>query len=302
MTKKIRLPFICTIFGKIIQKSISYKTTPMSKKIVILTGSELRHTFFRKSVAAAENIMVLASYCESEKGNLNEIVQSQSDDNSLRAKHLELRNATENVFFEDFCNHTTDFSNPIFIEKGAINDSIVVENIKKLNPDLIVSYGCSIIKSDLLNIFEGRFINLHLGLSPYYRGSGTNFWPFVNNELQFVGVTFMHIDAGIDTGKIIHQIRAEIFEKDDIHQIGNRLIQNMAQVCITLLLNFDNLQNLEPLPFDKMNEKYYRTKDFTEISLQQMYQNFESGMIQNYLNSKVETDLKFPIIKNILSL
>ena len=37
-------------------------------------------------------------------------------------------------------------------------------------------------------------INVHLGLSPYYKGSATNFWPFVNNELQFLGVTFMVTD------------------------------------------------------------------------------------------------------------
>ena len=70
-------------------------------------------------------------------------------------------------------------------------------------------------------------------MSPYYRGSGTNFWPFVNNELQFIGATFMHIDEGVDTGEIIHQIRANIFHDDNIHQIGNRLIR----------IHFQNVSN-----------------------------------------------------------
>ena len=37
-------------------------------------------------------------------------------------------------------------------------------------------YGTTIIKGDLIRIFEKRIINLHLGLSPYYRGAGTNFF------------------------------------------------------------------------------------------------------------------------------
>ena len=31
-----------------------------------------------------------------------------------------------------------------------------------------------------------------------------------------VGATFMHIDSGIDTGEIIHQIRADILETHHI--------------------------------------------------------------------------------------
>ena len=45
-------------------------------------------------------------------------------------------------------------------------------------------------------------------------------------ELEFVGATFMYLDQGIDTGKIIHQIRARIYENDNLHIIGNRLISD----------------------------------------------------------------------------
>jgi hypothetical protein len=50
-----------------------------------------------------------------------------------------------------------------------------------MSPDLIISYGCSIIKRPLIEYFDKKFINIHLGLSPYYKEGGTNFWPFVNN-------------------------------------------------------------------------------------------------------------------------
>ena len=39
-----------------------------------------------------------------------------------------------------------------------------------------------------------KILNLHLGISPYYKGSGTNYFPLVNNEPQYVGATFMFLD------------------------------------------------------------------------------------------------------------
>lgn len=270
----------------------------MKKNIVLLTGSELRHEFFRKYLSDENEINVLASYCESNDGNLNEIVENDQIDNSFRLEHLSSRSITEFDFFGLYCKTITDKSNPIFIEKGEINNLDIVNHIINLKPDLIISYGCSIIKSELIKSFENRFINIHLGLSPYYRGSGTNFWPFVNSELQFVGTTFMHINSGIDTGEIIHQIRANINFNDNIHQIGNRLIRDSFSECILLIKYFDKLKKLEPLLSDKSTERYYRKKDFTEESLKIAYRNISNGLINKYLDDKNNLDLQFPIITN----
>ena len=86
-----------------------------------------------------------------------------------------------------------DSSNAVKIRKGEINDEQVVRQIKDLNPDLLVCYGSSLITSDLLEIYNKRFLNVHLGLSPSYRGSGTNAWLLINNEPHMVGATFMYM-------------------------------------------------------------------------------------------------------------
>jgi methionyl-tRNA formyltransferase len=267
------------------------------KNIILLTGSELRHEFFRKYVASFKSVNVLQTFCESQDSNLASSISVQ-DNNYLRSKHLSLRTQTEKDFFEIFCDRIEDNSNPISIKKGEINNSEYVDLITTLNPDIIISYGCSIIKSSLIELFAGKFINIHLGLSPYYRGSGTNFWPFVNNELQYVGVTYMYIDKGIDTGEIIHQIRPRIFMNDDIHKIGNRLIYDMSKVMVKIIDNHKNLEKLTPIPFAKELVKVYKNKDFTEESTEKMYINFENNLIANYLNNKTAFDLKAPILTN----
>lgn len=269
----------------------------MNTKVVLLTGNELRHEFFRKFIAIDNQITVLATYCESHQGNLKQTV-SNEEENTFRIKHLNAREKTEIDFFGLFCEYLPDKSNPIFIERGEINKDVHVKSIIGLNPDLIISYGCSIIKSELLKCFDGRFINIHLGLSPYYRGSGTNFWPFVNKELQFIGTTFMYIDAGIDTGEIIHQIRAEIFHNDNIHQIGNRLIKNSVITCKDIIKNFKQIKRMPTVNFDNNNERYYRKKNFTEDALKIAYKNLDEGLIENFLNNRKDLNRMYPIIIN----
>ena len=97
-----------------------------------------------------------------------------------------------------------------------------------------------------------------------------------------VGATFMYIDAGIDTGKIIHQIRANVYLGDSPHSIGNRLIRKMTSTYAEIVCNFRNLESEEqPLSEGKL---YYQ-RDFTAESCEKLYLNFSQSMIRNYLNS-----------------
>lgn len=55
------------------------------------------------------------------------------------------------------------------------------------------------------NKFKTKFLyNIHFSALPKYKGMYTSALPLINNEKE-VGVTFHHIDAGIDTGDIVDQ-------------------------------------------------------------------------------------------------
>lgn len=271
-----------------------YQTTG----VVILTGSELRHRFFRKAVACAPGIEVLASYCETPEGGLKDLVSQSTPDDSPMRRHLWERDVVEDDFFGAFDRLVPDRSNPVTIARGALNtDQEHQESIMGHDPAVLVCYGTSIIKEPLLSAFEGRFLNIHLGLSPYYRGSGTNFWPLVNREPEYVGVTFMHIDAGVDTGEIIHQMRATIHPGDGPHQIGNRLIRDMVFECARLIRTFDQLERM-PQPSPPEKPRYYRKSDFTDNSVATLRDNFSRGMISTYLADASQRRARVPIIRN----
>ncbi|MBW1781638.1 MAG: hypothetical protein JRL30_12960 [Deltaproteobacteria bacterium] len=266
-------------------------------RIVILTGSFLRHDFLRKAIALDPEIRVLKSYCEITDRNLAAVIDSNKDDASLQYEHLEARQQSERDFFYPFVSLTPDYSNSVRLPFGHINKKKYVDEIIALNPDLLVAYGCSIIKEFLLDAFSGRILNVHLGLSPYYRGTGTNFWPLVNGEPEFVGATFMFMNSGIDTGEIIHQIRAEIRLGDTPHQIGNRLISDMAGVYRTLIRRFNHIEAVEQIPVPE-DAKFYLRKRFSPDSVRQLYANFKAGMIQDYLAERENRIERVPIINN----
>lgn len=251
-------------------------------KVIILTGSEMRHEYFRKKIASDNRIEVLASFCEGTEKSLENRMRQNQQISKLELQHVQARAQAEKDFFSYYLTSVKDESLPKFIAKGEINDAPIVTDIINFNPDLLVCYGSSLIKSDFLERFNGRFLNVHLGLSPYYRGSGTNVWPLINNEPDMVGATFMYIDAGIDTGEIIHQIRADVFIGDSPHSIGNRLIRKMTHTYADLIAKFNLLEHSEqPISEGKL---YYQ-KDFDQFACRKLYENLGDGMIEKYLLS-----------------
>jgi phosphoribosylglycinamide formyltransferase-1 len=252
----------------------------MKKKIVILTGNELRHKYFRVKLAASNNISVLRTYCEDSDKSLTSKTLHDSNASTLQRLHVKARDQSECDYFGDAVAYLEDRSRPLLIAKGAINDVSVADEVEKLNPDLIVCYGSSLIRSSLVGVFKKRFLNVHLGLSPYYRGSGTNVWPLIDGNPQMVGATFMFIDEGIDTGEIIHQIQADIFIGDSPHTIGNRLIKKMTSIYCNLIENFDLLS---PPVKQAGRGKLYLSKDFDAKACEDLYKMCSSRMIQDYL-------------------
>lgn len=266
------------------------------RKIIVLTGAELRHTFFRKWVALSPAISVLKTYCEGVEKSIGAIVAAQPE-NELRTRHLRAREQSEEDFFRLFVDTSADRSNPRFLPKGEINTPLTTEEIIAANPDLLVAYGCSIVREPLLAAFPRRILNIHLGLSPYYRGSGTNYWPLVNRAPEYVGATFMYMDSGVDTGEIIHQIRARVAPGDTASQIGNRLIVDMAKVCAELVARFDQLQAV-PQPIANATDRYYKKKDYTEESVAKLHANFAAGMVDEYLAQLDERCVRVPLVVN----
>ena len=74
--------------------------------------------------------------------------------------------------------------------------------------------GTRIVGNKTLGIKSAKFINIHAGITPDYRGVHGAYWALVNNDKKLCGVTLHFLDSGIDTGNIIGQ-NSIIVEKND---------------------------------------------------------------------------------------
>jgi len=69
----------------------------------------------------------------------------------------------------------------------------------------VIIHGTRILSAELLNSVTCRFINIHAGITPKYRGVHGGYWALANNDPLNCGVTVHLVDKGIDTGEIITQ-------------------------------------------------------------------------------------------------
>ena len=213
--------------------------------IVILTGSEIRHKYFVSVLNSNKKINILKVISEGKEKSLKNLNLKNKNISEIEIQHESERYYLEKKILIQ--KNKIDKNKVVKIKKGEVNNISIINLLRKLSPDLVVSYGSSIIKELLINSFNNKFLNIHLGLSPYYRGAGTNIWPLINNEPQYVGVTYMKIDKGIDTGEILHQIRAKYKKNDSPHDIGNRLIKDMSKFSCKLIINFFKLKKMKQI-------------------------------------------------------
>lgn len=265
-------------------------------KVVLFTSTSLRHIGLSKRLSQSKKFIVERVFHESMKKNS---IDENRKISANQINHLKERSQSEKDIFSwflDDCDNENYDSE--YVEYGWFSSNACLERIKKIGPDLILVYGSSIIKGEIINLFRNRIINLHLGLSPYYRGAGTNFFPFVNCEPEYCGATFLYLDEGIDTGEIIHQIRPKIMLHDSFHQLSNRFLLYSFDTFRDIIENFKLVKPKEQICLKKLNKsgKFYKKKDFTEISLNKLHKNFNQNVISNYLSNKIERDKKVPII------
>lgn len=251
-------------------------------KILICTSNATRHRFVANLLGESATEVLIISECR--KHDTAESENTETN-NPLIAQSLKDRSETEESFFTG----NESFRFPVIpVLWREINLPKIYEVAKKFSPDMIFVYGSSIIKEPFISMLTpGKTINMHLGLSPYYRGSGTNFWPFINRELEYVGATLLHLDPGIDTGDIIAHIQPKIEKDDNVHTLGCKTIRDGALGLVRLLKIVEKGGSLPRHKQWKTSvSHYYETKDLTEEVMKKYYRNMETEMIQEHLKKQ----------------
>lgn len=172
------LPFDLTVF---IEK-------PISKKIIL--KNRIRKIGFLKTAGQVLFLLLVYPFISSRKNRLQEILS-----------HYQLKNQP--------------IPTAVCKTFPSINDPAVLQEIIAYSPDLICVNGTRIISKKTLGQLTCPIVNLHIGITPKYRGIHGGYWAIFNKEPHLFGVTLHYVDSGIDTGKIIAQTVVTYSKQDN---------------------------------------------------------------------------------------
>jgi len=143
---------------------------------------------------------------------------------------------------------------PIF-QPEKPTDGALLLRLRDLRPDVgvVVAYG-HILKADLLELPARGMVNVHPSLLPELRGPAPIEWAVING-LAKTGVTIMQMDAGMDTGPILHQIPHAIDPDVTGGELSEHLAEMGAQALVETLALLES-DALRPVPQDHSRATY----------------------------------------------
>jgi hypothetical protein len=263
--------------------------------VVALVGDHLRHRWYAGRLAAAPAIELRGVVSERQPPQPR---GASLDEDALVVDHFELRRLAEERYFgaaADWEELDVPF---LSVGRGDPNTDPVVSWVRGREPEYLLLFGCGIIRAPLLDLFAGRSVNIHLGLSPYCRGHATNFWPLVEGRPECVGATVHLATSEVDAGAILRQARPAMTPADSAHDIGCNALIAGADALLASLPEYAH-GGLVPVP-QATGGRVYRHEDFDAApgaAITELRRRFSEGMIADYLAQKRECDARFPIVE-----
>jgi len=251
-------------------------------KIALLTGTAYRHVFFANTIM--EKYKTLLHVRMKRSNELTDEVSFDASASDLEAfeLHSNARLEKEKEYFLPQAEKFIEADEVVEITGGAkeLNGRVAIDAFKHNTFDVAIVYGTGLLKKEILEAMPKIVINLHAGLSPYYRGAATLYWPIYFMEPQGVGFTFHLIDLQIDHGEIIHQSRPEIFATDGIHDLGCRTIIQASEDILKVIKKIED-NTIQYYP-QKSSGKIFYEADFKPYHLRVTNQIMKNGLLAEY--------------------
>jgi folate-dependent phosphoribosylglycinamide formyltransferase PurN len=135
-----------------------------------------------------------------------------------------------------------------------------------LESDVYVVFGASYIKEWLIDfLVQNNALNIHMGISPYYRGSSCNFWALYDNNPSYVGATIHMLSKGLDSGDMLFHCLPKYIEGDTPFDFSMRSVL-AAHYGLCESIRDGSIFSMERVSQNKSKElRYTKNADFTDV-------------------------------------
>lgn len=150
------------------------------------------------------------------------------------------------------------------IKAGDLNRLTESALAPALDADVYVIFGSSFIKGWLVDyLVQEQALNIHMGLSPYYRGSSCNFWALYDSNPAMVGATIHLLTHGLDSGPMLRHAIPTLVDEGPFHYTMKAVVA--AFDAVIEAINDPEWRNRPTVNQDKNLElRYTRNSDFTD--------------------------------------
>ena len=177
--------------------------------ITLFTSNKSRHNYLINLLSKITHKLFVVQETDNLLSGMPSNHQSKS---LLMKKYFENVDKAQSVFFGDpIVDKFNSNIDILYIAPGNLNSYSISSLKRYLQSDVYIVFGSSYIKGDLINfLVKKKTINIHMGVSPYYRGSACNFWALYDDNPHLVGATIHLLSKGLDSGPILYHAMSNI--------------------------------------------------------------------------------------------
>tara|TARA_B100000767_G_scaffold275616_1_gene313733 strand:- start:337 stop:1125 length:789 start_codon:yes stop_codon:yes gene_type:complete len=230
-------------------------------KITLFTSNKNRHNYLINLLSTISDELFVVQEC----GTIFPgIIPGHYPASLIMKKYFEnVNDAQSRLFGHSFINNSKKNIKILPMLFGDLNKCSKNLLLDFLKSDVYIVFGSSYIKGELADfLVEQHAINIHAGVSPYYRGTDCNFWALFDGNPHLAGTTIHLLSKGLDSGPILYHAMSNIkinpFEytmstiKSAFHSIAERIKDN-------------SIFKINPIDQDKRREiRYSRKIEFNE--------------------------------------
>jgi methionyl-tRNA formyltransferase len=154
---------------------------------------------------------------------------------------------------------------PVY-QYDSVNDGDCVEQLKALDPDIIIIFGTGKVCPEIISIPRKACLNLHGGAPEFYRGLDTHLWAIYHNDFQNLITTLHFVEPELDTGKIVFEEQLPITQDTSLEKlriVNTKACVNMSALAINGLSQNGYLPSREQLQAGRYYS--FMPKDLKEV-------------------------------------
>ena len=178
-------------------------------KVTLFTSNNHRHNYLINLLSNICDELWVAQECKTLFPGKN--AERYSKSKIIESYFNYVKEAENKIFRKEYVNKNSKNIKILPILSGEINNLSLSYLDNFLKSDIYVVFGSSYIKGSLIDfLISQKAINIHAGVSPYYRGTDCNFWALYDNNPHLVGTTIHMLSKGLDSGSMLYHAMSKI--------------------------------------------------------------------------------------------